>query len=193
MLKLVDTIQALRDSKKVYQTLVSSLQEVLFHLTPEGYITFVNPAWYQIMGYQPDETIGQNFLDFLHPKEKNHNQTKLQKVLGNSKIRAYKTRFITKLEEVRWVNIQISGKIDKKSLESSGIAGRLYDITKDFYNEKYRRLEHIINKIISRSDSTNLTIQYILQAISGNLGFSLAEFWLLDPQKQELKKLFIGI
>ncbi|ACB00097.1 two-component response regulator [Picosynechococcus sp. PCC 7002] len=188
MLKLVDTIQALRDSKKVYQTLVSSLQEVLFHLTPEGYITFVNPAWYQIMGYQPDETIGQNFLDFLHPKEKNHNQTKLQKVLGNSKIRAYKTRFITKLEEVRWVNIQISGKIDKKSLESSGIAGRLYDITKDFYNEKYRRLEHIINKIISRSDSTNLTIQYILQAISGNLGFSLAEFWLLDPQKQELKK-----
>ncbi|AMA09731.1 SpoIIE family protein phosphatase [Picosynechococcus sp. PCC 73109] len=188
MLKLVDTIQALRDSKAVYQTLVSSLQEVLFHLTPEGNITFVNPAWYKIMGYQSNETIGRNFFDFLHPKEKNHNKTKLQKVLENSNIRSYKTRFITKSGEVRWVNIQVSGKVEKQSPESSGIAGRLYDITKDFYNENYRQLEHIINKIISRSDSIDLTIQYILQAISGNLGFSLAEFWLLDPQKQELKR-----
>ncbi len=46
--------------------ILSSVSEGIFGLTPEGVITFVNPAAAQMIGFPPEEIIGQSMHDRVH-------------------------------------------------------------------------------------------------------------------------------
>jgi two-component system, sensor histidine kinase and response regulator len=46
--------------------ILSSVNEGIFGLTPEGVITFVNPAAAAMLGYPPEEIVGQSMHDRVH-------------------------------------------------------------------------------------------------------------------------------
>ncbi|AFY39814.1 putative PAS/PAC sensor protein [[Leptolyngbya] sp. PCC 7376] len=187
MLKSLHAMQELRNSEEKYRSLVTSLQEVLFQLTPDGEIIFINPIWYDIMGYSPIETIGAQILNFIHPIEHKRNTAKIQLTSKNKdQCFRYTTRFITKQKEIRWVEVQICGNADPQTGELIRIAGRLYDITERALSEKYRRLEYTVNRILSHSEDIDLAIRRVLQVISGNSETPFAEYWSLDESSQEL-------
>jgi PAS domain S-box-containing protein len=67
--RVEERTRELRDSRERYKRLVEGLRdEYLFFATdPDGTITYVSPAVYQILGFSPDDVIGQNWRSFLDP------------------------------------------------------------------------------------------------------------------------------
>ncbi|KAA6431454.1 PAS domain S-box protein [Dyadobacter flavalbus] len=49
--------------------LVSSMNDVLFTISPEGIFTYVSPSWTTMYGYSLEETIGKSFISFIHPDD----------------------------------------------------------------------------------------------------------------------------
>jgi len=60
--------EALRESEKRYRCLIEKEKDIIYTLDVEGNVTFASPAVETILGYQPEEVIGKNFM-VLIPEE----------------------------------------------------------------------------------------------------------------------------
>ena len=57
-------------SREQYRSLVDNLREVIFQMDAGGRWTFLNPAWTEITGFPVEESIGNSFLDYVHPEDR---------------------------------------------------------------------------------------------------------------------------
>ncbi|PSB33285.1 PAS domain S-box protein [Chlorogloea sp. CCALA 695] len=64
------TMDALHQSEQSYRSLVDNLKEVIFNADVTGCWTFLNPAWTDITGFSVEESIGKNFLNYVHPDDR---------------------------------------------------------------------------------------------------------------------------
>ncbi|MFX1569998.1 MAG: PAS domain S-box protein [Promethearchaeota archaeon] len=61
--------QRLKESENKYRNLINNLYEIILEVDLKGIVTYVSPQCYEIMGYLPDEIIGKNSLDYIHPED----------------------------------------------------------------------------------------------------------------------------
>jgi PAS domain S-box-containing protein len=58
-----------RESKEKYRALVENIEEVIFSLDTSGQFTYISPAIERISGLKPEDIIGKNFSEFVHPED----------------------------------------------------------------------------------------------------------------------------
>ncbi len=120
---------ALRESEKLYQSLVYSVREVIFQIDGEGVWIFLNPAWTQITGFSLPESIGQRVLNFIHPDDRAALNTEFSAVRqGQTTFALPEIRCLTKTGGFRWLNIQMD-LILSADQTPVGFTGTLTDIT----------------------------------------------------------------
>ena len=56
-----------------YRWMVETVSEVIFEADPEGRWTYLNPAWTRLLGYPVEVCLGQPFLDYVHPDDRQAN------------------------------------------------------------------------------------------------------------------------
>ncbi len=57
--------QQLKDQRRDYQSMVESLSEVVFKTDTEGRWLFLNPSWTTLTGFEIQESLGQNKLQYI--------------------------------------------------------------------------------------------------------------------------------
>ncbi|MFO7782797.1 MAG: PAS domain S-box protein, partial [Spirochaetia bacterium] len=62
--------QTLEESQKQYQSVVDLAQEIIVRHDIEGKWTFVNEAACQFFGQTREELIGQHYMDYMHPEDR---------------------------------------------------------------------------------------------------------------------------
>ncbi len=60
---------ALLEFKEKYHILEENLNEVLFSLDADGYITCISPAAERLSGYRADWILGKHYMSFIHPED----------------------------------------------------------------------------------------------------------------------------
>lgn len=121
--------EKLRKSEEKYQSLVNNLKEVVFQTDAEGNWIFLNPAWEKVTGFSFEESIGHNFLNYVHPDDREHN-SKLFIPLLERKIEYchHEIRYLTKDGGLKWMEVYATLRLDKDS-NIIGTSGTLDDIT----------------------------------------------------------------
>jgi PAS domain S-box-containing protein len=61
--------EALQKSEQHFKALIQNAADVIQLITAEGIITYVSPSLKHTLGYEPDELIGRNIVETLHPDE----------------------------------------------------------------------------------------------------------------------------
>jgi PAS domain S-box-containing protein len=94
--------EALLESEEKYRLFVESANEGIV-LTQEGKIAYINPRALEVMGYPEEEMISRNFMEFIHPDDR-------EKILGlyfqklkGEDIPPSTYRIIDKDRSTRWV------------------------------------------------------------------------------------------
>jgi len=59
----------LRASEEKYRNLVNTTKDLVFTVDVGGNILFANPSAKEFTGYEPEQTIGHNFAEYLHPDD----------------------------------------------------------------------------------------------------------------------------
>ncbi len=88
-------------------SVLDSLGEVVFLTDAEGNWTYLNDAWRKLTGFSVDETLGTNFLDYVHPDEREHTIALFMAVVaGGAELCHHQTRYLTKDGGSRWVDLR---------------------------------------------------------------------------------------
>ncbi len=123
------TMAALHQSEQSYRFLVDNLKQVIFNADVTGCWTFLNPAWTDITGFSVKESIGKNFLNYVHPDDR-----KLASSLFHSLIELQQNncccelRYLTIDGGYCWVEIYAHSVIDIEG-KVMGTSGTLNNIT----------------------------------------------------------------
>jgi diguanylate cyclase (GGDEF)-like protein/PAS domain S-box-containing protein len=61
--------EALRRSEQQFRSLIENASDIITVMDPDGAMSFVGPSVQRVLGYQPEELIGKNAFDFIHPDD----------------------------------------------------------------------------------------------------------------------------
>ncbi|MBD2208666.1 response regulator [Nostoc linckia FACHB-104] len=62
-------IQQLKESEKLYRSLVESQTDLIVRMDLNGGLTFANAVTSEILGFKAEEFIGQSIIQFVHPED----------------------------------------------------------------------------------------------------------------------------
>ena len=124
----------LADSRESYRKLTEEINDAIFELDADGYITYLSPAIRFITGYDPDQTIGHHFLDLVFSEDQSLVAAAFSRVLsgvlGPAEFRVLDSEGVP-----HWV--RTSSKSIIKDNKPIGLRGILTDIE----NEKREMIE----------------------------------------------------
>ncbi|HEV3117034.1 MAG TPA: PAS domain S-box protein, partial [Gemmataceae bacterium] len=61
--------EALRESEDRYRTLVENSYDLICEIDAQSRFVYLSPNYQDVLGYQPDDLIGRNFFDLVHPTD----------------------------------------------------------------------------------------------------------------------------
>jgi PAS domain S-box-containing protein len=126
-------------SEAQYRHVVERAQEVIIDIGVDRTIQFLNPAWQVVMGYSMPESLGQDFLRYVHPDEQDEWERQYAQLMkGNLTEDPALLRLVTKAGSPRWMEfrVQVSRSADG---EISGSTGFLLNRTEQHQAEQELR------------------------------------------------------
>jgi two-component system, cell cycle sensor histidine kinase and response regulator CckA len=119
---------ALRKNEEFFRSLIENTSDLITVLNGRGIITFQSPSSERIMGYKPDQLIGQNCLDYIHPED----TTRVRKALEQTRLNPgmqipAEVRF--RHQSGEWRTLQAMGKSIPGQAEDGFIVVNSRDLT----------------------------------------------------------------
>lgn len=135
----------LRESEQKYRDLISNLTEMVAETDAEGNFIFLSPQALDIFGYHPEELIGKNSFDFIHPDDMEDAMERLKETLTGKQIFNYEYRATHR--KGHYISIAVSGKAIEQD-DNLKLVFVLRDITERKRMEKSLRESETHNRQI---------------------------------------------
>jgi PAS domain S-box-containing protein len=120
---------ALSESEKSYRTVVENVNEVIFQTDAEGLWIFLNRSWENVTGFTVAESIGQLFVNYVHPDDRARNLELFETLILRKKDYCrHEIRYLTKDGGFRWIEVFARLGFNDND-EITGTYGTLMDIT----------------------------------------------------------------
>jgi PAS domain S-box-containing protein len=157
--------KALRESEERFRSLVRFASDIITVLEADGTIRYESPAIERVLGYKPEEVIGNNAFDYVHPDD----VERVSSVLAE----ALETQGVTPLVEFRfrcadgtWCYLEAIGNNLIANPSVQGIVVNSRDITERKRAEK-ERAQLLAREQAARAEAE--AVQARLNAILDNL------------------------
>jgi len=195
---------ALSSGESKYRLLAEISPEMIYIISPDGYVKYMNPVAAQQFGDSPDAVVGKHLREIFPPERaEGHFQAILEVVRTRQEIqREIETEFPS---GKRWIEARLAPMMDETG-RVIGILGLSNDVTKRKAaeaalresKEKYRELADALPQIVYEMDlQGNLT--YVNRHAYQMVGFSEVDFHqginvfqLLAPEDHERARRNIG-
>lgn len=120
--------QALRKSEQEFRTILNNTSDMITVLSGAGDIIFQSRSSSEILGYRPEELVGRNYLEFIHPDDTAEIQemiADLDKRPGGDAQAEFKFRH----KDGSWINLSSQGKNTPLDTVFQGIIVNIRDVT----------------------------------------------------------------
>jgi len=173
--------EALRESESIYRALVENSHDGILLLDMEFHFTYVNDEFCSMIGYSPEEVLGQDFRRFL-AEETAHIpvDSYLAKLRGEDPSPVYEFMVQRKDGQKRWVEVKSSEFMDAKG--EVFFMGQLLDITeRKAADEALRQSENLHRALVEHSHAgialfdENFRFNYVNDEFCKMVGYSQEE------------------
>jgi PAS domain S-box-containing protein len=111
-----------------YQVLTKQINDLITVVDTDGTITYVSPAVTRILGYDPEELIGHEGYEFVHPEDRARNADALERVVANpATSETVEVRFRHADGSWRWIEATMRNQLDDDTIDGILLSSR--DIT----------------------------------------------------------------
>ncbi|WAL61137.1 hybrid sensor histidine kinase/response regulator [Thermocoleostomius sinensis] len=118
----------LRQSEERFRLLSSCSPVGIFLLDIDGQCTYTNPRCQEICGFTAEEGLGEGWLQFLHPDDRDRAVAAWKRYIQESKELTHEYRFQPPTGAVRWTHVRTSPMYSAHG-ELIGHVGTIEDIT----------------------------------------------------------------
>ncbi|MHA7110296.1 PAS domain S-box protein [Sunxiuqinia elliptica] len=126
-------------SQQNYRNVVENVKEIIFKTDLEGNWLFLNQAWEEITGFTVDESIGERFMNYVYPDDRQRNWELFEPLIQQEKAHCkHEVRYLTKDGSYIWVEVFARLGLDEDN-QIIGTYGTLQDITVRKRAENFER------------------------------------------------------
>ncbi len=184
---------ALRQSEARYRLLADHATDLISRHSPDGRFLYASPASRQLLGYEPEELIGQSVYDLIHPTDlERSKQQYLQ--LGNSpdiytvsyRIRCRNGDYIWFESSCHGLQNPDSKTIDEIIAVSRNITERKQAETLLLERSKLSQLEAIVGTALGHGGSITTILGRCSEAIAQYLKVAGISIWTLNLDSNQL-------
>ncbi|TKX72349.1 PAS domain S-box protein [Halorubrum sp. GN11_10-6_MGM] len=119
-----------------YQTLVEEVNDLATVVDTDGTITYVSPAVKRILSYDPDELVGHEGYEFVHPDDRERNAEAVEAVLSNpSESETVEVRFKHADGSWRWIEATMRNRLDDGLIDGILLSSRDITERKEYESE----------------------------------------------------------
>jgi len=194
--------EALSKSEYNYRSVIENVNEVIFKTDENGLWLFLNKSWEEITGFTVEESLGQLFVNYVHPEDRQRNMELFMPLINREKDYCrHQVRYLTKAGGFRWIEVFARLAVNEFD-EITGTYGTLNDITERKKAEDELKIEK--QRLASIIEGTNVgtwewnikTGEIIFNERWANiLGYSLEEIspisietWIKFTHPEDLDK-----
>lgn len=106
---------ALREIEKKYRDLISNLTDIVIEIDSEGNFIYISPQVYDTFGYKPEEALGLNGFDFIHPDDFESAAKYFEKVLDGEQV--YSVEYRAKHKDGHFFPVSVTGRMVREEDE----------------------------------------------------------------------------
>lgn len=155
--------------------LVENLNEIVYSCDEHGILTYVSPAAEFVLGFRPEEMVGQHFSQFIHPDDLEAVTAEFATTLAG-KLSPYEYRLVTR--DGSWRYVRSSSHPYHRDGRPAGLSGVIADITERRQAEealrksqqRYRTLVESMNDGLVQVDN-NQIIQFVNRRFCEIVGY----------------------
>lgn len=134
--------KSLREEEQRFRALAEQSSDIILIINREGIITYENKAVSEILGYKPEERIGANSLDNVHPDDKQSNIETFRKLFNNVNASTIQTEVRIRHKDGSWRIFEEVASVLFKDNKVESVVVNLRDITeRKKFEEKLREKE----------------------------------------------------
>ena len=162
--------------------LLDKLTEVVFETDPAGNWTYLNQAWTRVFGFSVEECLGRNFLEFVHPDERESTIELFQTVVsGKSSYCHHEGRYKSANGGYRWIELRANVSYDESG-EMLGNSGTLFDITDRHAAQELLKDEVAILELIAQDAPLHETMGSLAELLARHSGMTVKAATDTQPQ-----------
>jgi PAS domain S-box-containing protein len=147
--------EGLLAAKEKYQTLVESVSDVIFEIDHQGVFLYCSLMGKTLWGYDPEEVIGKNYVEFVHPDDQDLMQKRFREITLSAN-HPVTFRIKTKSGETRWGRMRMMPKIENDRF--MGANGILFDVTAQKQLDEELRFQEIQLRAIIESTRNGILV-----------------------------------
>jgi diguanylate cyclase (GGDEF)-like protein/PAS domain S-box-containing protein len=121
--------------------------DLLCIASTDGYFKQVNPAWKAVLGYEPDELVGQPFMSLIHPDDREATAAEVVRLMGGAVSVAFENRYRCKDGSYRWLHWKVAPLPDQ---------GLMYAVARD--NTDRKRIEAKFESLLEAAPDAMLGV-----------------------------------
>jgi len=127
--------------KHLYEMMVANANNIMAVIDAEGIIQFMNPAAERLIGYTPEEMVGEEIFEFLHPADFESFEEVLDLCVDSpgARLPAIEVRLQHKSGAWKWV------RLHSKDLQFDEIIAGLFVDIRDITDYKNSNKERLTN------------------------------------------------
>jgi PAS domain S-box-containing protein len=189
--QLEDYSKELLRTQERYRSVVDNVKEVIFQTDADGRWFFLNPAWQEITGFSVEESLGRNFLNYIHPQDRQLNADRFQPLIERQKDYCrHEIRYLTKDGGFRWIEVFARLTLDDGG-EVLGTSGTLNDITERKLAEQalkketsYVNLLQSATAAANEAETAEAAMQICLDKICILSGWSFGHVYKIKSRRE---------
>ncbi len=161
----------IRESEEKYRTLVENIDDVIFRIDKDGHFLYVSPVIEYLFGFNKNEIIGRNFIDYVHPEDREYLLASFENTksgrLEPAEFRIYDRKGIIR-------HVRTSSRIVRESGEEETLIGIITDISeRKLADEKVRAALRQMNDIIEFLPDPTFVIDREKKVVAWNKAMEL--------------------
>ncbi|TCZ67903.1 PAS domain S-box protein [Flaviaesturariibacter aridisoli] len=117
----------LASSESRFKSLVQEGSDLIAIIDANGVYQYVSPTSEHVLGIKPEEFLGKNAFDFIHPDDREATMKMLQKIALEETVQLPPFRFQNAQGEWRWIDTILTNRMNSPSI--GGIVANSRDIT----------------------------------------------------------------
>jgi PAS domain S-box-containing protein len=121
-------VEKLLLQERFFRSLIENAHDIITVLSTDGTIIYESPAVKRLMGYEPEERIGQNCFSFIHPDDLDRIKTTFAEVI-ESDTPSKPVQYRYQHKDGHWVDLEVIGRFTHNDAGEPIIVVNKRDIT----------------------------------------------------------------
>ena len=117
-----------RETATRFEYLIQNSSDLITLCHPDGTIVYVSPSVGTVLGYTPDEVVGQNVFDMMHPEDRDPTIIRLNEVMTNPD-QPLTAEYRLRAQDGSWRMVQTLSRNAVNEKAVAGIVANSRDVT----------------------------------------------------------------